>query len=268
MSEDQLNEIVKGILGDLKEASDKLEDLSKNLQDKSQKLMKLFYGDKKFGIFDEPETFWEALDDLYEDIGYAHDTVLTIEDKRKTLFLEMNKGATSEKQNPSSSPVVVMTQPLQQAPGFWASRGQVAQAKAQVKIAGLQTQRDEIPHIVTSEEAIDILDYGKQLIPEFNRVHIYFQQCLDHLHFFNDDNTKSFFYGELRQHLFKLTGIIRAFCRTSSEQHKRLLLDVKKAMAKGMTEVVVAQWVGSSGTRISEIYKALRQTSGPEHAGR
>ncbi|MHA1834990.1 MAG: hypothetical protein ACTSV7_13510, partial [Candidatus Baldrarchaeia archaeon] len=98
----------------------------------------------------------------------------------------------------------------------------------------------QTPKISTSRQVTDILEYCRQLIPEFNRIQDYYQRCLDHLYFFNDSNTKEVLKTELRTHLSKICGIIRAFSRTITEYRKELVGERERDTAKAIIALQMA----------------------------
>ncbi|RLI00098.1 hypothetical protein DRO19_00500, partial [Candidatus Bathyarchaeota archaeon] len=75
MAED-LTEHIHSLFEDFDKATEKLERIPKSAQEKTQKLLKLFYEKDGKDIFHEPEEFLMALDSLSEEIGHAYFTVL------------------------------------------------------------------------------------------------------------------------------------------------------------------------------------------------
>lgn len=261
MSEDVLTQHIQEILESLKEDAERLEQNVKAAEDRSVTLMALFFKSDEYLEFEFPDWFWMGITELSEQVGYAQHMVLEIENKRAGIPEEIEKGKT----NPvAQAPVVVHPTPavIQQPGGVAGWLGERTRAKSAEKIQKLYLQfqaKQETPKIATEHQVTDILEFGRQLIPEFNRLHLYFQQCLDHLYCYSDDATKRYFHGELRQHLFKLVGIIRSFCRTVAEYRKTILDNVKMELAKGMTEVVTARLLSEAKIPLNEIFAAIRQ---------
>lgn len=266
MSEKLLTEQVQSILDSLEEKEEKLEEAIKDAEDKSGLLLSLFFSEHEYPEFEHPEYFWVGIHELSEQVGHAQFMVLEIENKRKFL---VEKVAETKANPVETTPRVVVqsTPAVVQEPGggfgYLAARTRAGAQKDIIKMQLKAIEQKTTPQIATEKTVLDILDFGRQLIPEFNRVHLYFQQCLDHLHFFNDDETKAFFHGELRTHLNKLTGIIRSFCRTVAEYRKSVLDKIKMELAKGMTAVVTARYTAEGKIPLSEFFKQAREARGP-----
>ena len=238
MAED-LTEHIHELFEDFDRATQRLERIPKSAQEKTQKLLKLFYEKDGKDIFHEPAEFLMALDSLSEEIGHAYFTVLEIELQRQKLRKaienpeEIIRKVTQSGQNPI---LIQTTQPVQ--PGgfwyFWAERKKWSTIEKLQKIM-------QQPQISTSRQVTDILEYCRQLIPEFNRIQDYYQRCLDHLHFYDDENTREIFKTELRMHLSKICGIIRAFARTITEYRKELIGERKRDTAKAIIALQMAR---------------------------
>jgi len=270
MSEELLAKYTEDIINSIGKDREDLESTVKKAEEKGTALMKLFFKENKYPEFDTPQKMWSGLADLSEQIGHALYMVLEVENKRAGLvkLVEEKGEKTKEKgENPHLITVQTSTQPVVQAPGglfgYMGQRTQAGATKAIKKMELDYMRQQGPPKIATEQRVLDILEFGRQLIPEFNRIHLYFQQCLDHLHFYDDDELKAFFHGELRTHLSKLTGIIRSFCRTVAEYRKAVLDEVKMALAKGMTEVVVARYIAEGKIPLSELFKEMREAGGP-----
>lgn len=268
MSEDLHVGLVKGILNGIDVDRLSLETAVGKAETKGKTLMKLFSAENTYPEFDNPEKFWMSIIDLSEQIGHAQYMVLEIENKRKQLMESLEE----KKTNPTAQPSVVVNPPMVAPPaGVWGYVGARRYASSQEKMQKMAIQameRSATPQIATEHSVIDILDFGRQLTPEFNRVYNYFQQCLDHLSIFDDDNTKIVFHGELRTHLLKLTTIIRSFCRTVSEYRKSVLDEIKMQLAKSLTEVATAQAIGGGKMSLSDFYRMAREGMEPQDAGR
>lgn len=246
--EELLTITVDGIVDSINKDRLDLEQQVKSAEDKGALLMMLFFKADEYLEFEYPEFFWIGISDLSEQIGHAQHMVLEIENKRKIIVEKIGEKTPTPTQTPqvivSSTPAVV------QRPGGitgWLETRTEAKSAEKIQERWIKAQQQGTPQIATERQVTDILDFGRQLIPEFNRLHLYFQQCLDHLHFFNDDETKAFFHGELRQHLLKLIGIIRSFCRTVVEYRKSVLDEIKMELAKSMTQIVVAEALAKAG---------------------
>jgi hypothetical protein len=66
----------------------------------------------------------------------------------------------------------------------------------------------------------------------------------------------------------KLSGIIRAFCRTITEYRKEMVGDRKADIAKAVLYLQTAQAQQLGGMRMSDFYKMMRESMGAADAGR
>jgi len=230
---------------------------------KTDALLNLFDGD----IFASPSKFLKSITDLSEEIGHANHVVLEI-DLRRQGIIHSNPTPPPTPQitttQPERSQLIVQTQPPK--------GGGFMDYLSTRKMAGvwrdfLQSQKGEQPQITTSKEATDVLDYGRQLIAESNRTHKYYEQSLAHLKFFNDAETKERFTSNLREHLNKISGIIRAFCRTAVEYRKELAGERKSDMAKAVIALKMAEFQSTGGMTTADYFRMAREAMGGQDAG-
>ena len=218
-----------------------LDKIPEDAKTKTNNLLKLFETD----IFKDgavQTAFLTALNDLSEEVGHAYHTVLAIELARtQAQPPKMESLMPTIPQQQGQSPINISTQTpsLGWLSGLWYYKGEKEKAQALKAIA--EARRSDVPQISTSKEVIDILDFGRQLIPEFNRVQEFYQKAVDTVYFFSDQQTKERLQGHLRMHLNKLADIIRAFCRTIAEYRKELIGDRKRDVAKAILALKMAQ---------------------------
>ena len=267
MAENQLLEYVNTIFKDFEEGMSKLETIPNKAATDTTTLLDLFFDTEK-DVFDKPQDFLKALDSLSEEIGHAYHMVQAIELKR--LGLEkpppMPTLPTPSKEAPSPSQVIVQGQP-QTAGGFWNYMGTRQLAAAWKRYLDRQDGLLK-PEITTGREVVDFSEFGRQLIPEFNEVQDNFQQCIDHIYFFDDKSTRERLRSDLRTHLSKLCGIIRAFCRTIAEYRKELIGERKLAAAQSIMSLQMAEYQALGGISKSDLYKMASEMAGPEDASR
>lgn len=266
-SEDfDLEDIVKLTFASMDHAIEELNVIPVRAKEKTELLLKLFDDD----IFKSPSVFLKCITDLSEEIGHANHVVLEIDLRRQGII-----HADDSKSQPVSSMLpekvaqaaqtIIQTQP-QKSGGFWDFMG--TSKMAGVMKQYFQSQKDQVPQITTSREVTDVLDYGRQLIAESNRTHKYYEQSLAHLQFFDDEETKKRFTSQLREHMNKISGIVRAFCRTAVEYRKELAGQRKSEMAQSVIALKLAEYQSLGGMRTSELYKMVRDAAGQENAGR
>lgn len=252
---------------DFNKLIDKLDEIPKSAETKTKALLDLFFDDKEDddeeGVFGAPQKFLEAINNLSEEIGYAYHTVLAIELARQKITVEKPSDITNLLSKPQATgqPISITTSTPQL--GFWGLWHYKAEkAKAQAIRESSQRGVGE-PQISTSKEVFDILEFGRQLIPEFNRIQEYYQKCIDHLYFFNDKETRERFHSELSKHLNKMSGIIRTFCRTITEYRKEVIGEHKRDVAKAAIALQMAEAQARGAAGLSEWFRAAREARGP-----
>lgn len=239
-----INDIITLTFGYFDEMAKKLDDIPLKAELKTNALLKLL-SDKEADIFNESDKFYAALNDLSEEIGHSLHTVLEIELRQKGILQEFNQTIQSKATNPTPlQPITIQTSSPQQLgvfSGGWHYLTEKAKAKTSLEAIKLQLQNQ--PQISTSRQVIDILDFGRQQIPEYiNKTIKYYEQCLAHLRVFSDiPRTKAIFQSNLREHLNKLAAIIRAFCRTIVEYRKEMFGERKRDIAKAVISLKMAE---------------------------
>ncbi len=268
--EERLLGYVAEIFEDFKSTVDRLSQIPQFAEEKTESLMKLFEED----IFSEKvaDEFLDRLLDLSEEVGHAYQTVLGIELKLKGLEprspsipLPVPLQATKGEGSPSPGQVVLQQTP--QKGGFWDFMSSRRWADALEKWIKTQGMGQTVPEITTAKEVIDILEFGRQLIPELNRTIKFFRQSLDHLYFFHDPDTKERLRSELQIHLTKICGIIRSFARTGAEHRIENVGDNKVKVATSIIALQIAQYGAMGQMTTADFYRALRQAMGAQNAG-
>lgn len=259
--EDTLQPVLD-IFRNFDELAKKLDDIPEQAKTKTDILLDVFFNKEK-DIFEDPQIFLSALNDLSEEVGHAYHTVLAIELKRMGLTPPPTPMPIMPKTDKSASQLIVQTQPPKGG-GFWDFWGTRSYAKVWERYLKQNAGLPSTPQVTTSKEVVDILEFGRQLIPEFNRVQEYFQHCIEHLSFFNDKDTKERFHSELRKHMNKLSGIIRVFSRTSAEYRKELIGERKRDIAKmiiGLNMMAMSSEQGIPGDKMA---RAINEMSSSE----
>lgn len=191
--------------------------------------------DDKKNIFEEPEKFRRKFDVLARAMGHVHHIVMTVELQRERLkqpfegFGEKLQGQLPmnlqlPKEEKPSPPVVVNTGTGEQENrgiGFYGWRAEVARQKTLQKALA----KAETPQMTSETKPKDILDYCKDVTVECNKFYNYYQQSLDHLHFYPDENTIYFYQSAIRAHLGKLCNVIVSFTTTIVEYRKDLNIE-------------------------------------------
>jgi hypothetical protein len=266
---DEVASSIKVLFEDFDRMVEELEKIPESAKKKTESILEtllkgpeIFEGKKK-------TEFLKGLNGLSEEIGYAYHTVLAIELARQQVTVQKPSDLTKALANPAPSgqPITIQTSAPQLGwlSGVWYYKGEKEKAQA---LKELSRRGVGEPQISTSKEVIDILEFGRQLIPEFNRVQTYFRQSVDHLYFFDDDSTKERFHSEICQHMNKLAGIIRAFCRTITEYRKEVVGMHKREIGKAIVMLKMAEFQAMGEFSRADIFAGLRQAMGPQDAGR
>lgn len=234
-----IDDIITLTFSSIDQMAGKLDEIPAKAETKTHTLLELL---DTPDVFKNKAAFYNAMNDLSEEVGHAYHTVLAIELARQRVSPPEPKDLLEllSKQAQPNQPVVLQpTAPqLGVLSGYW-----YAKAAKEISKATLQSKQDQnVPQISTSKEVIDILEFGRQLTPEFNRVYTWFQQSLDHLGCgFDDADTQERFLSELRKHMNKLAGIIRSFCRTITEYRKELYGARKERIATSIIALKMAE---------------------------
>lgn len=263
MSEEVFQEQIKALRESIKSDKRKLEGAVKRAKEKTQELSHFFAKKDDYPEFDNPQNFRDALVELSEEIGNAAYVVLEIENIRVGVSkaLEEPKPVTT----PSPSVIVSNPSPVVQAPGgIWGGYlGPKAVKGIERDIEKMKLEvQTRTSKITTEERVTDLLAYGRDLIPEaINRTLKGFWAFSAQARLF--PAKRALLHEDLGIHCTKLCGIIRSFCRTASEYRKKDLTRLEMELAKGMTQAIVARYVGESKLSISDLYRAARETHGP-----
>jgi hypothetical protein len=277
LTQNEEEDLLATMFRDFDKVTEKLDKIPQSAKTKTDALLELFFSndDKPVDIFSlqKQKQFLKKLNDLSGEVGHAYHTVLSIELARQSIApqqIESSELPKPSQAQTSGQPITINAAPPQQLgvlSGAWYYGAESKRSKAIVEIAKLQQQQN-VPQISTATPVLDILDFGRQLIPEFNRVQEYYQHALEQVQFFPDDWTRDRLTAELRKHLNKLAGIIRAFCQTICEYRKDLVHEGKKDVAKALMALKMAEAQSLGGMRMSDFYKAMRDAAGPQDAGR
>lgn len=276
MGEEETVAPILTLFSDFNASIERLEKIPALAQKKCEELTGLFFRKKETDkdIFEEPEKFLNALGGLLEEVGHANHTVLEIELKRQGITSDsemaknmMNVLAEKNTQNrqPGSPTIIQPNSPQQLGvlSGLWYYKA----AKEIAKASTAQKEFALTPQISTSKQVVDILDFGRQLIPELNRVQEFYQRSLHRIECgFDDAVTRGQLSDELRKHLNKLSGIIRSFARTITEYRTELIGERKKEVAEAIIAMKMAEYTNLGGTKVQELYRQLREASGAQNA--
>jgi hypothetical protein len=192
---------------------------------------------------------YAVLQDIDEEIGHCIDAVLEVEHERASPQREavnmnhlslpsFDSMQTLQVNNPQQGQ---MSPPITVKTGFLS---ELAKGRAINKALdkALQFQREMMnrPEITTSKVK-EVIDYCKELIPEFNKLFNFYDCAIKHVSFYDDSETIWNQRREIVNEVAKITGIIRDISRAVSEYRKDRFGDRKVAVATGMMYVAAAQ---------------------------
>lgn len=186
--------------------------------------------------------FYEVLGGTDEQLGHCIHAVLEIERERVIPPKEptVTPMALPSIESPMQTVQVQGVQPGQQQPPITVKTGALAEFfrgralnKATEKLIAFQREQMNRPEITTSKVK-DILDYGRELLPEYNKLYEFYDKALKRLRFFDDAETVWNQRQEIVNEIVKITGVIRAFSRAVVEYRKERFGDRKVGVASGV----------------------------------
>lgn len=207
------------------------------------------------------------LTDLDDEMGHAYYTVLAIEIAKASLSQSPPPSIQIPQKQETIPQVVVQSQQAPKGGGVWDYM--IARKNTGDWIKFLRSQQNmENPQITTSKEAIDILEYGRQLIPEgINKVISYYSCARSQIFLFPDDATYKRLFDDLYEHTIKIVSITRVFAKCSAEYRKELTQDRKRDIGKWIIKMKEAEYQSLGGMRLSDLYRAQREAAGAQDAG-
>jgi hypothetical protein len=218
---------------------------------KGKAILTLMFSDEDvFSKHDGQLKFINCLRDLSEEVGHAFETILEIElskqrVKSETPIIMPMPQAGQQMQTPNPQVMVNSTPPKG---GGWADYFGVRRWSTTMERIFKQQNQAQGPQSATSN-VIDILDYGRELVSQFNLTLDFYSRGIDHLYFFNDADTHERQHKQLAMHLTKIVNIICSFSRTIVEYRKERFGDRKAAVASGVLYLEAAKAQGLANNR-------------------
>jgi len=190
---------------------------------------------------------YQVLEDTNKELGQCIHAVMEIERERYVPqkatdnlpaipSLESSPQTVNVQGTPQGQPITVKT-------GFLAewAKGR-AMNKAMDKAIQFQKDMMNRPEITTSKIK-DVLDYGRELIPEFNKLYNFYDCGIKRVYFFSDAETVWNQRREIVNEVAKITGVIEAFSNAVVEYRKERFGDRKVGVAAG------AMWLEAAKAR-------------------
>jgi hypothetical protein len=247
------DEIISDTFRSFDKQIEKLDKIPKQANQKGSAVLALMFSDIDIFAGHEGQLkFINCLKELSEEVGQAFDTILEIEfskqrgSSEQTVIMPMpSVGQSVEKPNPS---VILQSQPPKG--GGWADYFGVRRWSGTMEkiFANKQTSQSQGPQSTTSR-VIDILDYGRELVSEYNLTLDFYSRAIDHLYFFHDSDTYERQHKQLAIHLTKIVNIICSFSRAIVEYRKERFGDRKVGVAAGAMWLEAAKAQSLMGNR-------------------
>lgn len=246
---------------------DKLDLIPTQANEKGDAILALMFSEEDiFGLKGQLK-FINCLRGISEMVGHAFETILEIElskqrAKSETPIMPMPT-IPNQPMQPMPQTIVQSTPPKG---GGWADYFGVRRwSTTMERIFANQQNQAQGPQSATSK-VIDILDYGRELVSQYNLTLDFYSRGIDHLYFFNDKETHERQHKQLAMHLTKIVNIVCSFSRTIVEYRKERFGDRKASVAAGMMWLESAKYqqpvlmsgisgITSSGGNVSQMRK-------------
>lgn len=251
---------------------DKLDEIPGKAATAVSLLWKVMQGD----IFALPRLFYETLDELSDVEGFVQQTVLEIELQRERIRNPRTLIEETQKQDkiaetmkvPQQVFVQTATEPVKSSPGW---TGYLSERLRMGVLRDALQKNSMSPVITTPQKVSDVLDYGRDITREYNKLVDYFRGCLAHLKVYpNNLETKDFFFEEIRAYLVKLSNIIKSFSRAITEYRKELVGEREEAYGRALTMLEQAKYMADAQARptsLADYYRMARMQAGAQDVG-
>jgi len=255
-----IEDLLFKILQDINEQIEKLDNETEALNTASDEIRSMIYKKLEKGELPpelkDPEKFRNALDKLHSSLGKTIDYVIRVEKSRKYIekqvpydellaqFAPLESEGAGEAKH--SQPVNVTVTPppntpsvsQPQRPGFWWARAETK--KAQI-YAELERAKLKDRTVVTTKTVTDIVEFGRQLIPAFNKVKKWIPGALALVRQFHDESLYFVLHEECATYLSQTLGALESWVGACVEYRKNLLEGRKLGMARAIAKIAEAQ---------------------------
>jgi len=260
-----LEQILYHILQDIDKQIGVFDEEMKEVEKAAQAITKMVYAPLKKGQVPpelvHPGKFRKNLDKLHGGLGKTIDYIVRVEKSRKMIEripIQQLASALSEiepetvtepsTQSPSSpsSPINVTvtnpgggpTTPSVQKPGFWWAYAERKKAEVWAKV---EFEKMKGQTVVTTKQVVDIVQFGRQLIPAFNKVKKWIPSALALIRQFKNDSLYFMLHEEIGTYLSQTLGSLVSFVGACIEYRKNLLEGRKLGMARAIAKIAEAQ---------------------------
>ena len=225
---------------------ERLDKIPEATKEATQKLAKVLYSPK---MFFKPELFTEPFRDIADDVGHAYTTVLLIDLERQRISPARAQEYMSvfqqvAQRQPNTQPIMIQQPAAQQLglfSGYWNKKIAEEHTKA---------MRQDIPvvaNITTDQPVTDVLEHGRQLIPNLNLLYLTFEVDVLLMQRRSDPSTLNNLTFEIRVFTTNLFTVIRSFSHAGVEYRKELVGQRKQETAKALVALQMAQYQALAG---------------------
>jgi len=201
----------------------------------------------KPGEFEDPENFRNKLDALHVYLGKSLDYVVRLEKQRGTIFQEQE--SESERKETPSSPVSVTFAPPQSQPptvpsepekfGLFRYLDRKEERKFQEQ--QLEIQQSQQQPIVATTKIVDVVEFGRQLQPAFNKIKKWLTGTLAEIRHFPDKHIYVVRHEELAMYFGQTVGALVTFVSARIEYRRTLIEGRKLALIRNIARIAEAQ---------------------------
>lgn len=277
-NEDALLEAIQKTYENFEKHDEKLEKIPTDAKTVFSRILSLIQEVKD--LFADPDKFYTCLfsaDVSLSDVeGNVQHMVVKIELEREKIRkpTELVEQMMSQLRMPQTStsvlPATINVQAAQpekvKGMSVW---GMMAENKKTKLLEQQLKMQREAPTLTSSQKPKDILDYGRDVTAEYNKLVNYFHRGLAIVKTFpKNQETRDFMNEEIRCFVVKLGNVIMSFSRAITEYRKEANAERAQSYALALSVVKQAEYMGLGGMDQATLYRIARQGMGSENAGR
>lgn len=250
-----LEELLFRFVNDINKQVEKADQELEALNESADQVREMVYAPLESGKLppelEKPDEFRQHIDKLHNGVGKTIDYVIRLEKTRKKIERyipreELISPETEEEKPPAPSPQPISVsvggqqQPVQ-VQGFWAARAEIK--KAQIA-AQLEREKMRTNPVVTTKEVLDIVEFGRQLLPALNKLKKWIPCALAQVRQFKNDHLYFILHQEVATFVSQTLGSLISFVGACIEYRKNLLQGRKLGMARSIARIAEAQSYG------------------------
>jgi hypothetical protein len=205
--------------------------------------------------FEKPREFREKLDGLHGYLGQALDYVVRLEKQRSTVFQdadqsELPSDREQQRLSQSQSPVQMTFHTGPAAPNNEVEQKpqrigvfawDLERRKMKIQENQLAAEQGQAQPVVATTKILDVVEFGRQLQPAFNKIKEWFVGTLAELRFFPDAHIYYVRHEELATYFGETVGALVTFVTARFEYRRSLLEGRKLGLVRAMAKIAEAQ---------------------------